>query len=102
MARLSNPGGKRAANPLKTLKRLFGYYSCCRVPFALAVLSVVVYSIAVIWASYLLEPTVALLEKQDIVPEKVYAEYLAVLMLMAAMYVLAVITNYIMARLMLT
>ncbi len=102
MARLSNPGGKRAANPLKTLKRLFGYYSCCKVPFALAVVSVVVYSIAVIWASYLLEPTVALLEKQDIVPEKVYAEYLAVLLLMAAMYALAVVTNYIMARLMLT
>ena len=102
MARLSNPGGKRAANPLKTLKRLFGYYSCCRVHFALAVVFLAIYSVVVIWASSLLEPAVALLEKQDIVPETVYAEYMAVLMLMAFMYVLAVITNYLMSRLMLT
>jgi len=102
MARLSNPGGKRAANPMKTLKRLFGYYSCCKVHFTLAVISLTIYSIAVIWASYLLEPTVALLEQQDIVPDKIYAEYMAVLIMMAALYVLAVITNYLMARLMLT
>ena len=102
MARLNNPGGKRAANPLRTLKRLFGYYSCCKVPFAFAVLSIIVYSLAVIWASALLEPTVALLEQSDIVPEKVYAEYMAVLLWMAVLYVLAAVTNFLLSRLMLT
>jgi len=102
MARLSNPGGKRAANPMKTLRRLFGYYSCCKVPFTLAVISTVIYSVTVIWASYLLEPTVALLEQQNIVPDRVYAEYMAVLLMMAVLYVLAIITNYLLSRLMLT
>jgi len=102
MARLSNPGGKRAANPMKTLRRLFGYFTCCKVPFAFAVLSIAVYSLAVIGASYLLEPTVALLEQNDIVPEKVYAEYMAVLIFMAVLYVLAAVTNFLLSRLMLT
>lgn len=105
MARRNNieakMGGKKAEKPMKTLARLFGYYKYCRAPFIWAVISIIVYSAAVIAASFMLEPAVALLEESEILPDARYAKYLALLIGMGFLYFIAAVTNYLLSRLML-
>ena len=97
--------GKNASNrpssPVKTLMRLFRYYGSCRTPFILAVFAIIVYSAATIAASYMMRPLVAVLEDANITQEAAHAKYLALLIGMAGLYLLGVVSNYILNYLML-
>ena len=97
--------GKSAANrpssPMQTLMRLFRYYGSCRAPFIAAVIAILLYSASTIAASYMMRPLVAVLEEANITKEAAHAKYLALLIGMAGLYVLGIITNYILNLLML-
>ena len=94
-------GNGRPANPLKTMSRLLRYYGKCRWMFTVAVIMIALYSLATIAASYMMKPLVAVLEDAGITPDAARAKYLALLIGMAGLYVLSVLTNYLLNYLML-
>ena len=94
-------GKRRPDNPIKTLARLFRYYGSCRVYFILAVIAILLYSASTIAASFMMKPLVAVLEAANITKEAAHAKYLALLIGMAGLYVLGVVTNYLLNILML-
>jgi len=94
-------GEKRAKNPIKTFGRLFTYYKECKLQFILAIVFIFIYSASAIVASFMLKPLVEVLEMKGLVPNEQYAKYATLLIAMAGLYVLGVITNYILNRLML-
>lgn len=98
---LTKYGGKRKPrNVVKTFLRLFSYYKDCKLQFFAAVGLIAVYSIAVLCASFVLKPLVEVLKETGIADDR-YARYLVLILAMALLYVLAVISNYALARLML-
>ncbi len=94
-------GGKKPKNAIKTFARLFSYYKECRVLLIIAFCFIAIYSSVVIAASYLLKPLMEVLKDSGIVVEERYAKYVVLLLGMAFLYVTAVITNYVLNRLML-
>ena len=95
----SKMGGKRAEKPLKTILRLFRYYKNCTGLMIIAVLSILLYSAATAATYYMMEPLVKVLE--DGVNADM-AKYIALLIAMAALYVIGAVTNYLLNRLMLS
>ena len=95
----SKMGGKRAEKPLKTLLRLFRYYKNCTGLLIAAVISILLYSAATTATYYMMKPLVAVLE--DGVNADM-AKYIALLIAMAALYVIGAFTNYLLNRLMLS
>jgi len=101
MARVELRGYRKAQTPVRTLGRLFGYFRHAQVTLIFAVISIVVYVIATIGASYCMKPLVNLLEASGLAPNETYAKYTALLTGLAALYVLSAVTNYLLNRLML-
>ncbi len=101
MPRVELRGYKKAQSPLATLWRLFRYFQHCRIILISAVISIVVYVYATIRASYYMKPLVNLLERSGLAPSEAYAKYMALLVGLAAMYILSAVTNYLLNRLML-
>ena len=95
----SNMGGKRAEKPLKTLLRLFRYYKNCTGLLIVAILSILLYSAATTATYYMMDPLVKVLE--DGVNADM-AKYIALLIAMAALYLIGAVTNYLLNRLMLS
>ena len=95
----SKMGGKRAEKPLKTLLRLFRYYKNCTGLLIVAVLSILLYSAATTATYYMLDPLVKVLESGV---NADMAKYIALLIAMAALYVIGAVTNYLLNRLMLS
>ncbi|MBQ6235782.1 MAG: ABC transporter ATP-binding protein [Clostridia bacterium] len=92
-------GGKRAEKPLKTILRLFRYYKNCTGLLIVAVISILMYSAATTATYYMMDPLVKVLE--DGVSADM-AKYIALIIAMAALYVIAAFTNYLLNRLMLS
>jgi len=101
MARVELRGYRKAQTPVRTLGRLFGYFRHAKVTLFFAVLSIVVYVIATIGASYCMKPLVNLLEASGLSPSETYAKYTALLTGLACLYAVSAITNYLLNRLML-
>ena len=95
-------GAKKPRNGLRTLTRVFGYYRHCKGLLIAAILSILIYSAATIYASYLMKPLINYLESSGLTPNEAYAGYLAVLMGMGILYLLGVVTNFSLNRLMLS
>ena len=95
----SKMGGKRAEKPLKTILRLFRYYKNCTGLLIIAVISILMYSAATTATYYMMDPLVKVLE--DGVSADM-AKYIALIIAMAALYVIAAVTNYLLNRLMLS
>ena len=95
----SKMGGKRAEKPLKTILRLFRYYKNCTGLLIVAVLSILLYSAATTATYYMMDPLVKALE--DGVNADM-AKYIALLIAMAALYLIGAVTNYLLNRLMLS
>ena len=92
----SNMGAKRAANPLKTLMRLFRYFKHCTGLLTVAIISILVYSVASILAVVKTKDLIAVLEAglgADM------AKYVSLLIAMAILYGIATVTNYLLNRL---
>ena len=100
MARVELRNYGKAQTPMGTLWRLFRYFKHCRVVLICAVASILAYVAATVGASYCMKPLVSLL-KQSGAASEVYAKYLALIIGLAVLYVLAAITNYLLNRLML-
>lgn len=92
---------KKAQNPARTLLRLFRYFKHCRLILISAVISILLYSVATIAASYCMRPLVNLLEASTFSMSETYAKYLALLLGLAGLYLLSAVTNYLLNRLML-
>ncbi len=92
---------RKAQSPLGTLWRLFKYFQHCRVILISAVFSILAYVAATIGASYCMKPLVNLLETSGLVPSEAYAKYTALLVGLAALYLVSALTNYLLNRLML-
>ena len=95
----SNMGAKRAANPLKTLMRLFRYFKHCTGLLTVAIISILAYSVASILAVVKTKDLVAVLEAglgADM------AKYVSLLIAMTILYGIATVTNYLLNRLMLS
>ena len=101
MARVDLRNYRKARTPFGSLMRLFRYFKHCRPILICAVISILVYAVATIAASYCMKPLVNLLKQTGIAPEEVYAKYLALLIGLACLYALSAITNYLLNRLML-
>lgn len=101
MARVDLRTYRKAQTPVRTLGRLFGYFRHTRVILLGAVLSILIYVAATIGASYCMKPLVNLLESSGISPDAVWAKYTALLLGLAALYVLAAVTNFLLNHLML-
>lgn len=101
MPRVELRGYKKAQTPVGTLLRLFRYFKHCRLILLSALLSILLYAAATIAASYMLRPLVNLLEGSALELGKTYAKYLSLLIGLGGLYVLSVITNYLLNRLML-
>ena len=101
MPRIELRGYRRARTPFGSLMRLFGYFRHCRTILVCAVISILVYAGATIAASYCMKPLVGLLKETGIAADEVYAKYTALLIGLAGLYFLAVVTNYLLNRLML-
>ena len=95
----SKMGGKRAEKPLKTLLRLFKYYKNSAGLLVFAILSILAYSGATTATYYMMKPLVAVLEEGV---DADMAKYIALLIAMAALYVIGAVTNYLLNRLMLS
>lgn len=91
---------KRPENAWRTLLRLMGYFRHCRGMFAVAIVSVVIYSCASVFASYLMKPFVNFLEVNGITQNEAYAGCIAILVGLAVLYVLSALTNYLLNVLM--
>ena len=92
---------RKARTPFGSLMRLFRYFKHCRLILVCAVASILVYAAATIAASYCMKPLVNLLKESGLAPDEVYAKYLALLLGLAGLYLLSVVTNYLLNRLML-
>ena len=95
----SKMGGKRAANPVKTLMRLFRYFKHCTGLLIVALLSILAYSLASNFAVFKTQDLVKMLESSvgaDM------AKYVGVLIGMAILYAIASFTNFLLNRLMLS
>ena len=92
---------RKARTPFGSLMRLFRYFKHCRLILICAVVSILVYAAATIAASYCMKPLVNLLKESGLAPDEVYAKYLALLLGLAGLYLLSVVTNYLLNRLML-
>ena len=101
MARIDLRDYRKARTPFGSLMRLFRYFKHCRLLLVCAVLSILVYAGATIAASYFMKPLVNLLKQTGLAPDAVYAKYLALLIGLAALYLLSAVTNYLLNRLML-
>jgi len=95
----SKMGGKRAEKPLQTILRLFRYYKNCTGLLIIAVISILLYSAATTATYYMMDPIVKVLE--DGVSADM-AKYIALIIAMAALYVIAAVTNFLLNRLMLS
>ena len=100
MARVELRNYGKAQTPMGTLWRLFRYFKHCRVVLICAVASILAYVAATVGASYCMKPLVSLL-KQSGAASEVYAKYLALIIGLAVLYILAAVTNYLLNRLML-
>lgn len=94
-------GRRKPENALKTLGRIFTYYSNCKWMFIVAVITIFLYSASTIAASYMMKPLVAVLEETNVVQSEQYAKYLALIIGMAFLYFSGVVTNYVLNYLML-
>ena len=95
----SKMGGKRAANPVKTLMRLFRYFKHCTGLLIISIISILVYSALSIRAVVMTKDLVDVLEMglgADM------AKYVALLGSMAVQYGIATVTNFLANRLMLS
>ncbi len=101
MARVELRNYRKARTPVGSLLRLFRYFSHCRILLVCAVVSIAVYVAATIAASYCMRPLVNLLEASKLAPSETYAKYIALLLGLAALYLLSAATNYLLNRLML-
>ena len=101
MARIDLRSYRKARSPFGSLMRLFRYFKHCRLLLICAVASILIYAAATIAASYCMKPLVNLLKTTGLAPDAVYAKYLALLLGLAGLYVLSVVTNYLLNRLML-
>ncbi len=95
----SKMNGRRAEKPLRTLLRLFRYYKNCTALLIVAIVSILLYSAATTATYYMLDPLVSILE-QGINADM--AKYAALLVGMAALYVIGAVTNFLLNRLMLS
>ncbi|MGM9553251.1 MAG: ABC transporter ATP-binding protein [Faecousia sp.] len=101
MAKVELRNYRKARTPFRTLLRLFRYFKHCRPILICAVLSILVYSVATVAASYCMRPLVNLLEGSGLTPSETQAKYLALLLGLAGLYLLSAVTNYLLNRLML-
>ncbi len=95
----SKMGGKRAEKPLKTLLRLFRYFKNCTGILIVSIISILAYSAASNYAVLMTKQLVKVLEAgigADM------AKYAALLIGMAILYAIAVVTNFLLNRLMLS
>ena len=101
MPRVELRNYKAASSPMETLFRLFKYFKHCAPVLIAAVLSIAVYAVATIGSSYCMKPLVNFLEVSEIAPNETYSKYIALLIGLAALYLLSAVTNYLLNRLML-
>ncbi|MGM9523324.1 MAG: ABC transporter ATP-binding protein [Faecousia sp.] len=101
MAKVELRNYRKARTPFRTLLRLFRYFKHCRPILICALLSILVYAVATVAASYCMRPLVNLLEGSGVTPSETQAKYLALLLGLAGLYLLSVVTNYLLNRLML-
>lgn len=101
MAKVELRDYRKARTPFRTLLRLFRYFKHCRPILICAVLSILVYTVATVAASYCMRPLVNLLEGSGLTPSETQAKYLALLLGLAGLYLLSAVTNYLLNRLML-
>ena len=99
-------GKRRPDNFFKTLGRLLSYYKNCKWYLLAAVFFIIVYSISTIVAGYQLKDLTVILEEAladsaGIHMDSQIAGYTMVLIYMGALYLLSVVTNYALNRLML-
>ncbi len=95
----SKMGGRRAEKPLKTLIRLFSYYKNCTGLLIVAIISILLYSVA---SNYAVLMTKKLVEVLETGIGADMARYAALLIGMAILYAIAVVTNFLLNRLMLS
>lgn len=91
---------KRPENAWGTLWRLIGYFRHCKGMFVVALVSVAIYSVATVYASYLMKPFVNFLELNGITQSEAYAGCIAILVGLAVLYSLSALTNYLLNLLM--
>lgn len=91
----------KAQSPFATLMRLFRYFKHCQAIIIAAVVTILIYSAATIGASYCMKPIVNLLKETGIAPDEAFGKYIALLIGLAALYVLSAVTNYLLNVLML-
>ncbi len=84
-----------------TLLRLFRYFKHCRPILITAVITILIYSVATIGASYVMRPLVNLLESSGLGVAETYAKYIVLIIGLAILYILSAITNYLLNLLML-
>lgn len=101
MAKVELRGYRKAKTPVGSLLRLFRYFKHCKPILICAVASILLYSGATIAASYCMKPLVNLLGESGVAPNETYAKYIALLIGLAALYVMSAVTNYLLNRLML-
>ena len=95
----SKMGGKRAEKPLKTLLRLFRYFKNCTGILIVSIISILLYSAA---SNYAVLMTKKLVEVLEAGIGADMAKYAALLIGMAILYAIAVVTNFLLNRLMLS
>ena len=101
MPRVELRNYKAASSPTETLFRLFRYFRHCAPILVAAVISIFVYAVATIGASYCMKPLVNILKETGIAPDEMFAKYIALLVGLAFLYLLSAVTNYLLNRLML-
>ena len=101
MAKVELRNYSKAKTPIGTLLRLFRYFKHCRPILIAAVITILVYSAATIGASYVMRPLVDLLEGSSFGVSETYSKYIALIIGLAALYVLSAVTNYLLNLLML-
>ncbi|MBQ6579723.1 MAG: hypothetical protein IIX33_02715, partial [Oscillospiraceae bacterium] len=101
MPRVELRNYKAASSPAETLFRLFKYFRHCTPILVAAVVSIFIYAVATIGASYCMKPLVNILKETGIAQEEMFAKYIALLVGLAFLYVLSAVTNYLLNRLML-
>ena len=101
MAKVELRNYSKAKTPFGTLLRLFRYFKHCRPILIAAVITILVYSAATIGASYVMRPLVDLLEGSALGVSETYSKYIALIIGLAALYILSAVTNYLLNLLML-
>ena len=101
MAKVELRNYSKAQTPMGTLLRLFRYFKHCRPILIAAVITILLYSAATIGASYVMRPLVDLLEGSSFGIDETYSKYIALIIGLAALYLLSAVTNYLLNLLML-